>query len=123
MIKSFMIFFLSIIILLISFVSGWIKINCDGNKIMGDIDLFKENSSEEYRYETPDKDYELMNEYLTSGNYTLVKHALKNGETLYDLEKYYGTNWLIIQKVNKINDVSRLRSGQIIFIPVKVELG
>jgi len=110
------------LILLISFASGWIIIHCDGSKVMGNINQFGENNRKTDRFETPDEDYEMMSEYLTSGRYKLVKHVLRNGETLFDLQKYYGTNWRIIQKVNKISDVRRLRSGQIIYVPVKIEL-
>ena len=120
--KSLMILILSFLILLMSFASGWIKIHCDGNQMINSFNGIKKQSNGTYEKQEDKDGYELMYEYLNSG-YTLVKHILREGETLFELQQLYGTDWRIIQKVNNINDARYLRSGQIIFVPVKVELG
>ncbi|MDZ7263308.1 MAG: LysM peptidoglycan-binding domain-containing protein [candidate division KSB1 bacterium] len=48
-----------------------------------------------------------------------VKHPIERGETLFDLEKKYGTNWKVIGRVNRIEDPLRLDVGRIVYIPVK----
>ncbi len=48
-----------------------------------------------------------------------VKHPVERGETLFDLEKKYGTNWKVIGRVNRIEDPLRLDAGHIVYIPVR----
>lgn len=123
MIRSFFlilfIFLLGLIMIMMAFSAGWIKIVVNGDEIKSDIQNVGKNVG------TKDEQQQLFpeNSVTLNRSYQLIKHVLMPGETLYDLEKEYGTNWKVIQKVNQISNPNRLRAGMIILIPVKVELG
>ena len=97
---------------------------CDSNKMILDLSSMKESSGENNKNLKKDElGYEKINDQLINKNYKMIKHVLEPGETLQDLQKNYGTDWRVIKKMNKIIDVRQLRTGRIILVPVKMELG
>jgi len=50
-----------------------------------------------------------------------IKHELRYGETLYDLERKYGIRRQVIKKINTIEDEDVLPVGKIIQIPVRIK--
>lgn len=66
------------------------------------------------RLEEPFPPAKLDNQY-----FDWVKHPIERGETLFDLEKKYGTNWKVIGRVNQIEDPLRLEVGHVVYIPVR----
>lgn len=103
--------------------TGWIKIVCNGDEVLKDVrvvnhfgkgkiyrnDQEKVNNSNQY-------DYRMSNEIMNS----FRKHVLREGESLYELQQYYGIRWEVIKRINQIEDVRKLNAGQVISIP-KIE--
>lgn len=49
--------------------------------------------------------------------YDLI-HIVQPGETLYDIGKYYGVDWKIIKRVNKIQEPLKLYPKEKLLIPI-----
>lgn len=52
-------------------------------------------------------------------SYTVKHHILKPGESLQDLAILYDTDWQSIQRANGIKNLSEIKPGQKILIPIK----
>jgi len=72
----------------------------------------KSSSSTNFKHDPPGQS-ELEN------SYDVQKHTLKPGETLQDLAVQYGTDWQSIQQANGLKNLTELKPGQVILIPVK----
>ncbi len=57
---------------------------------------------------------------MRNPTFDLIKHPIEPGETLFDLENKYGTNWKVIQKLNKSEDPIRIQSGKIIHVLIRI---
>ncbi|NOZ62426.1 MAG: LysM peptidoglycan-binding domain-containing protein [Calditrichaeota bacterium] len=116
--------FFLLVILVFAFASGWLEIRCNPVKMRKDVEQriheFKEALSTQNQAH---QNYESIPLFRQEGNYDLLAHKVRAGERLVDLEKVYGTDWRVIQKVNKISNPRRLVAGQIVLIPVKKGFG
>lgn len=119
MIRNFILFFLVIlfgsIIIIFAFTEGWIRIVVNPNGIEDGIDRNEQDNRYDQRNDESIDEY-----FMMSPSFDLIKHPIEPGETLFDLEKRYGTNWKVIQKLNKIGDPIRLQPGKIIRVPVRI---
>jgi hypothetical protein len=102
-----------IIILVIAFSQGWITVVVNPNGHVKPVEFEQENYFDQ-------RNDESIPEYFQKNRlFDIVRHPVEPGETLIDLEKRYGTNWKVIQKLNRINDPIRLTPGEMIWVPVK----
>jgi len=123
-VKSTMRIFL---IVVIAIAAGWIKIVCDTNELKNDFEGGVKTLQERFNNHKQVEKSDLTNndrahDQLNSKGYYIIEHKLAKGETLSDLQLRYKTDFRVIQKVNKIEDVRRLFPGQIIIVPVKTSL-
>jgi len=114
-IRTFIFFLVFFILLFYAFSAGWIQIVVTPNKGLSEIDSAIEEAEQSGKIGYIDS---VKN--VTDQKYSFLKHTIKPEETLFDLEKKYGTNWRVIQRINKINDPLRLKPGTIIYIPVRL---
>jgi len=108
----FLVFVLFIIIVVMAFHEGWVKIVIDPDGSKGN------EGSNTFYYERNEDDIEYY--FKTNPEFDLVRHIVEPGETLFDLENKYGTNWKVIQKVNKIADPIQLKIGTVVRVPVRL---
>lgn len=112
----FGIFVLLLFILLMLMLSaGWIQILVNGQEISSDI-----NSVGKGIVAKSQSALEQKINFNENRLFKFESHVVSPGETLFDLERSYGTNWKVIQRVNKIEDPLRLKVGTIIWVPVKI---
>ncbi len=112
-------FFLLLLILFMLMLSaGWIRIVVDGEEISSDIKNVGKGIAPRQRTEV-----ELKNDFTENRLFTFESHIVKPGETLFDLERSYGTSWKVIQRINKIEDPLHLTAGTIIRVPVRIGNG
>ncbi|HEX9972651.1 MAG TPA: LysM peptidoglycan-binding domain-containing protein [bacterium] len=102
-----------IIILVIAFSQGWITV------VVNPIGHDKPFEYEQENYFDQRNDESIPEYFQKNRLFDIVRHSVEPGETLIDLEKQYGTNWKVIQKLNRINDPIRLNPGEMIWVPVK----
>lgn len=110
-------FWLLLMLLLIFMMlsAGWIKIIFNVTEVFSDIKkVGKENVSQ------PPMELEPKNSLDENQLFKVEYHVVSPGETLFDLERSYRTNWKVIQRINKIEDPLRLRAGTIIRVPVRI---
>jgi hypothetical protein len=116
-IRNFFLLFLVIlfgaIILVIAFSQRWITVAVNLNGHAKPLEFEEEN------YFDQRNDESILNNFQKNRLFDIVRHPVEPGETLIDLEKRYGTNWEVIQKLNRINDPIRLTPGEMIWVPVK----
>ncbi len=119
MVKSIVRFGFFLIIILILFMmmfsAGWIKIVVNGREISDDIKNVGNEIVPQQRYEI-----EMKNDFNENRLFKFKSHIVNPGESLFDLERSYGTNWKVIQRINKIEDPYRLTVGTIIWVPVRL---
>ena len=119
MVKSILRFGFLLLIILIFFMmmlsAGWIQIVVDKSEISSDIKNVGNGIAP--RQET---EFELNNDFIENRLFKLESHIVNPGETIFDLERSYGTNWKVIQRINKIDDPYRLTVGTIIWVPVRI---
>ena len=117
-IRGFFLLFLVIlfgaIILVIAFTQGWIKIIVNPN---GHEETFE--NVREYNFDERSED-SIIRYFQMNRMFDIIRHSVEPGETLIDVEKRYGTNWKVIQKLNRISDPIRLTPGEMIWVPVKM---
>lgn len=114
-IRTFIFFLLFFILILFAFSAGWIKITIEPTKVLNDIGTTIEEAKKSGEIGL----IESLN-IDSDQNISLIKHTIQPGETLLDLEKKYGTNWKVIQRINKIDDALKLKPGTIIYVPVRL---
>lgn len=117
-IRGFFLLFLVIlfgaIILVIAFTQGWIKIIVNPN---GHNETFE--NVREYNFDERSEE-SIIRYFQMNRMFDIIRHSVEPGETLIDVEKRYGTNWKVIQKLNRISDPIRLTPGEMIWVPVKM---
>lgn len=117
-IRGFFLLFLVIlfgaIILVIAFTQGWIKIIVNPN---GHDETFE--NVREYNFDERSEE-SIIRYFQLNRMFDIIRHSVEPGETLIDVEKRYGTNWKVIQKLNRISDPIRLNPGEMIWVPVKM---
>lgn len=106
---------LLLILFMMMLSAGWIKIIVNGPEISSDIKNVGKGVVPQQRSELEPK-----NNLNENRLFKLESHVVSPGETLFDLEKSYGTNWKVIQRINKIENPLRLKVGTIIWIPVRI---
>lgn len=108
-------FLLLLILLMMMLSAGWIQITFNGSKVFETIKNV-ENGIE------PRQQSEFGENNSVEDNrlFKFVSHVVSPGETLFDLEKSYGANWKVIQRINKIEDPLRLKTGTIIRVPIRL---
>jgi len=95
--------------------AGWIKIIVDAGEIKNDIkNVGSEIMSNEEIQQLPPTN--IRENRLFRVEY----HTVKPGESLFHLEKQYGTSWKVIQKTNKIENPHLLKTGIILRVPVRI---
>lgn len=119
MFKSIVRFGFLLLLLFVVFVmmlsAGWLKIIVNGPEISSDIRNIGNGLPPQQK-----SVYENRKSFDENRLFKFVPHVVSPGETLFDLERSYGTNWKVIQRVNKIDDPFRLTVGAIIRIPVRI---
>jgi len=119
MVKSIFRFGIFVLLLLILFMlmlsAGWIQIVVNGQEISSDI-----NSVGKGIVTKPPSGLEQKINLNENRSFKFESHVVSPGETLFDLERSYGTNWKVIQRINKIEDPLRLKVGTIITVPVRI---
>lgn len=119
MIRNFFLFFLVIlfgsIIAVIAFKDGWITIVVTPN---GNGSAIEKTEPEDFYDQRNDESID--EQFMRNPTFNLIKHPIEPGETLFDLEKKYGTSWKVIQKLNKIDDPIRIQPGKIIQVPIRI---
>lgn len=119
MLKSILRFGFLLIIILVLFMmmlsAGWIQIVVNGREISDDIKNVGNEIVPRQRSEM-----EMRNDFIENRSFKLESHIVNPGESLFDLERSYGTNWKVIQRINKIEDPYRLTVGTIIWVPVRI---
>jgi hypothetical protein len=119
MVKSILRFGFFIIIILILFMmmfsAGWIKIVLDSREISDDIKNVENEFVPRQLSET-----KIQKNFIENPLFRFESHIVNPGENLFDLERSYGTNWKVIQRINKIEDPYRLTVGTIIWVPVRI---
>ncbi len=109
----FLVILFGAIILVIAFSQRWITVVVNPNGHAKPLEFEQEN------YFDQRNDESILNNFQKNRMFDIVRHPVEPGETLIDLEKRYGTNWKVIQKLNRINDPIRLTPGEMIWVPVK----
>lgn len=110
----FLVIVMGIIITVIAFTQGWIKIVLNPN---GHNNRF-ENMRE---YQLPQSnDESIIENFRRNPWFNLIRHSVEPGETLFDLENRYGTDWKVIRKLNRIENPLDLNPGNTIWVPVKM---
>ena len=119
MVKSIVRFGFFLIIILILFMmmfsAGWIKIVVNSREISDDI----KNVENEIVPRQP-SEIEIRKDFVENRLFKFESHIVNPGETLFDLERSYGTNWKVIQRINKIENPYRLTVGTIIWVPIRI---
>lgn len=119
MLKSILRFSFLLLLLFILFMlmlsAGWIQIMVNGSKISDDIKNVGNGIASRQQTE-----FEMNNSTEANRLFKFVSHVVSPGETLFDLEKSYGANWKVIQRINKIEDPFRLKTGTIIRVPIRI---
>jgi len=119
MIRNFFLFFLVILfgsmIAVIAFKDGWITIVVTPN---GNGPAMEKTEPEDFNDRRNDE--WIDEQFMRNQTFDLIKHPIEPGETLFDLEKKYGTSWKVIQKLNKIEDPIRIPPGKIIQVPIRI---
>ncbi len=122
MVKSILRFGFLFLIILILFMmmlaAGWIQIVVDKSEISSDIKNVGNGIMPRLQSEI-----EMKNDFIENRLFKLKSHIVNPGESLFDLQRSYGTNWKVIQRINKIEDPYRLTVGTIIWIPVRITEG
>lgn len=95
--------------------AGWIKIIVNGPEISSDIKSVRNGIVPQ-----PPSNLEQNNDSIENRLFKFESHVVSSGETLFDLERSYGTNWKVIQRINSIEDPLRLKVGTIIRVPVRI---
>lgn len=121
----FFVFFVMLLVIIVAvFSSGWVRVVVDAKEVREDIDrtfnIMKNNDREESGDDV--KYIEQIEMELLKNGYDTLRHRLNEGENLLDLERIYGINARVIQKVNGIRHHSQLETGQLIVIPLKLKL-
>ncbi|MFX0141724.1 MAG: LysM domain-containing protein [Candidatus Hodarchaeota archaeon] len=114
-------FFYMALLFIIFITTDWIKIVCNSKEILKDVNSVKNaiekkmtgNGNNETN-STKDNIYNVLN----NQNYSFRKHVLRDGETLSDLQQYYRVRLEVLKRINDIEDVRKIRSGQVILIPI-----
>lgn len=119
MIRTAFLFFLVIlmgsIIIVLAFTEGWVKIVVTPSRPQNGIEQPKPENGLEQRDANPIED-----QFMENQLFSIIKHVIEPGETLFDLENLYGTNWRVIQRLNKIKDPIHLQPGTIIRVPIRI---
>lgn len=95
--------------------AGWLKIIIDGSEVSSDLRRFKEGIISKQQIKPEHENLNWDNRL-----FRVEYHTVKPGETLIDLEDYYGTNWRVIKRVNKIESPFNLKSGTILIVPIRI---
>lgn len=111
----FLVIIMAIIVLVVAFSQGWIQIVINSEYFKNDRMESKSGIIYNVRLEESQE-----NPRVLSPTFQLIDYKVESGETLFDLENRFGTNWKVIQKVNKIEDPLHLKPGTVIRIPVRV---
>jgi hypothetical protein len=111
----YLVIVMGIIVLVVAFSQGWIQIVINSENLKNDRIESKSGIIYNERLAKP-----LENPRVLSPTFRLIEHRVESGETLFDLENRFRTNWKVIQKNNKIEDPIHLKPGAVIRIPVRV---
>lgn len=115
LILTFLVIVLGTIVLVTACQNGWlqIRITPGGAK--------ESNSSGKIENENSEILYQWIEESFRNNTlFDLLEHVVEPGETLFDIENKYGTDWKVIQKLNRIENPMRLTAGKIIRVPVRI---
>lgn len=110
--------FIYLFLLFSALSAGWLKISCNGGEIIKDVSDILSKEEIHGNIGQIDSSHALIDK---DNSFIFIKHTLKSGETLMDIEKLYGTRWQVIKKINNITNETKLEPGRIIFIPVKIK--
>lgn len=119
MFRSIVRFSLLLLLLLILFMlmlsAGWIQIQIKASEISSDFRKLGNGNGSRQVTES-----QLKHDLIENRLFKFESHIVKPGETLFDLERSYGTNWKVIQRINKIEDPLHLTAGTIVRVPVRI---
>lgn len=116
--------FLLLIFFIFAIARGWLT--CDAERVKKDLKngvkgAMAAISSRNLTHTQWNEKEESRNE--NRKNYYIIRHQVREGETLLDLQAEYGTHWKVIQKVNGIKNPNYLRTGEIIRVPIIMDYG